>query len=502
MTALPHADAERTNAPPAGAQLERIARYTPLAILIYFGAQFAVRIAISGNLETDEAQFVGATHFALGYGNAHPPLYSWLVAVALEVAGHWVASVALVKNALLAGTYLFVYDTARRASGSAVMGLAAAACLALMPQIVWQSQFTLAHSVLVMFGAAALMHAMTLVALRPSTLHFAWLGLAASAGAMAKYNFFLLVAAAIFAVLLSPALRQAFASWRLVISGALFAAVCGPHLAWAFANIEDSTNRISKLERSSNWFGALDVPGIGIDGFLGGLLALASSAGALVLIWYGLRRLNGGGVADGPKTLGYVDHCRARADLANFYGQSCVMALAAFGAVLLVGDFHFVFERYLTPLLMPLPLWLALARPLSQHATRNLAMLAVAIWCSVLAALPLVVATGKDRLAFPYGTMAQRIQQEIAGPFAVLARRERDAANLVIRLPGSSIWQPDMPASRVLVIWSGAEARPPVELTSGLSGYAPAGDALHLEMPYENLSGAVGQLKAQLHERR
>lgn len=504
MTVSSHADADKANAPMVGTRLERIARFTPLAILIYFSAQFALRITISGNLETDEAQFVGATHFALGYGNSHPPLYNWLVALALELTGHWVVSVAAVKNTLLVGTYLLVYDATRRASGSATTGLAAAACLALMPQIVWQSQFTLAHSVLVTFGAAALMHAITLVALRPSAVHFAWLGLAASVGAMAKYNFFLLMVAAVCAVLSSYALRQAFTSWRLVISGVVFVAVCGPHLAWAFANIDESTNRISKLERSSNWFGALDVPGIGIDGFLGALLALASSAGALMLIWYGLRRVNGGGLNCGLETHENVSpgHAIARAEIANLYARTCVIALAVFGAVLLLGDFHFVFERYLTPLLMPLPLWLALSRPLSDRATRRLAVLALMIWCGVLAALPLVVAMGKDRLAFPYGAMAQRIQQEIAGPFAVLARRERDAANLVIRLPGSFIWQPEATASRVLVVWSGAGSQAPAELTAKLSGYAPVVDALHLEMPYENLSGAVGQLNVQIYERR
>src|SRR5262245_17715652 len=57
-------------------RLEEIADWTPLFILVYFVAQFIIRISLSANLETDEAQFVGQTYLALGYNNSHPPLYN------------------------------------------------------------------------------------------------------------------------------------------------------------------------------------------------------------------------------------------------------------------------------------------------------------------------------------------------------------------------------------------------------------------------------------------
>ena len=94
-------------------QLERLARWTPLFILGYFTAQFLIRVGFSANLEIDESQFVGQTHLALGYGDSHPPLYNWLITGALALTGgYWPAAVALVKNFLLAGTYLLAFDTA------------------------------------------------------------------------------------------------------------------------------------------------------------------------------------------------------------------------------------------------------------------------------------------------------------------------------------------------------------------------------------------------------
>ena len=62
-----------------GARVERIAQIVPFAILIYFAIQMVLRLAISENLEMDEAEIAGHGMFALGYGNSNPPLYDWIV---------------------------------------------------------------------------------------------------------------------------------------------------------------------------------------------------------------------------------------------------------------------------------------------------------------------------------------------------------------------------------------------------------------------------------------
>ncbi len=475
--------------------IERLARLTPLFIAFYFTAQFAMRLAVSGNLETDEAQFVGLTHFALGYGNAHPPLYNWLVALALELTGHWPAAVSLVKNMLLAGTYLLVFDTARRAAGSPVAGLCAAAGLALMPQIVWQSQFTLAHSVLVTFGVAALLHALTLAAHSPRSLPaYLYIGAAAAIGAYGKYNFFIVLAAAALAIASIPELRQRLLNVRIALSAAAFLALFGPHLAWALANLDSATNRVSKLERENSRFGAFDIPGLGIDGLLAIGTGLIASAGALALVWLLLRR---GPHAQEPQGKALTG------TLARLYARTALFAVALFAAIILLGDFHFVFERYLTPLILPLPLWLALAAPLGNRAAGRLMLTAGAVWLAALIAVPSVIAFGEDHFAHPYRAFAQEVAQRIDPPYAVLARRDRQSANIAIRLPGATVLRDEAPQNRVLIVWSGKDRQPPESLVTRLGpGFSAEGPAVSGTYAYENWSGASATLGAQLFVRR
>lgn len=476
-----------------GFGIERLARLTPAFIAAYFTAQFIVRLLASGNLETDEAQFVGLTHFALGYGNAHPPLYNWLVSLALEATGYWPAAVSLVKNLLLAGTYLLVFDTGRRATGSAVAGLCAAAGLALMPQIVWQSQFTLAHSVLVTFGAAALLHALTLIVQRPqSWLAYVYLGAAAAVGAHGKYNFFIVLVAALAVMLASKDLRGLLLNWRALLSAGSFAALFGPHLVWALGHLDEATNRVSKLQRENAMFGALDLPGLGVDGLLSVGVAAAVSAGPLLLVWFLARGRN-------PAT---SDTGNSDAFL-RLYKGTAIVAFSLFAAIILFGDFHFVFERYLTPLLLPVPLWLALASPLSARAAGRLAATAGAVWLAVLIAIPSVIAFGKDHFAYPYRAMAAKVAEQVEPPYAILARRDRQSANLSIRLPGTAVLREEAPPDRVLIVWSGNADRRPSSLVEQLGqAFAPDGPVLSGAFPYENLSGARATMSAQLFVRR
>src|SRR5205085_11931703 len=104
--------AEAAAAAKSATDLERFAGHTPIFIVIYFACQLAVRLLLSSNLEMDEASFVGATHWAWGYGDSQPPLYNWLVIIVVGVFRYWPA-IALLKFSLLAGPFLCVYDAAR-----------------------------------------------------------------------------------------------------------------------------------------------------------------------------------------------------------------------------------------------------------------------------------------------------------------------------------------------------------------------------------------------------
>ena len=73
-------------------RLERWAAFAPLAIILYFIVQLALRLWLSPNLEVDDAEMVGQIDWAWGYPDSHPPLYHWLVRLCHELFGNWVAS--------------------------------------------------------------------------------------------------------------------------------------------------------------------------------------------------------------------------------------------------------------------------------------------------------------------------------------------------------------------------------------------------------------------------
>jgi hypothetical protein len=483
-------------------QLERAARWTPLLILLYFAAQFTIRIAFSANLETDEAQFVGHTAFALGYGNSHPPLYNWLVAGALALTnGYWPAALALVKNLLLAGTYLLSFDTARRVTGKALPGLLVAASFLLIPQIVWKSQVTLAHSVLVMFAVVAIMHAVVCIVERGDAASFVWLGAAAAIGALAKYNLFLMLLAALIAAFSIPVIRSRLFTLKLGLSLALLAALTAPHFLWALGNLQQTTQRMAKLERASPALVGIDLPGIGIDGVLDLMVALVTWVGPLALAWFAIHYLSRNELAAEPFPAGEE---RARA-FAQLFGRTAAIGFTIFAIIVLAGDLHSVRERYLTPLLMPLPFWLAFAWPLHARprAARSFLTIGAVIAVLMVTAWPLWITFGRDQLAYPYEAFATQVEEAISGPFAVIGHQDKYAANIAIRVDGARMWEAGSPSDRVLILWDPRTGSLPVGLAARLGdGFEPRGDVMAMVYPYDNRSGHKARLNAQLYARK
>jgi len=476
--------------------VETIARYAVWIILAYFAAQMAIRLGFSGNLETDEAQFVGTTHFALGYGNSHPPVYNWLVGSALHLTGSWPAAVALVKTAFLAGTYLCIYDAGRRISGQQLTGLIAAASLLFLPQVVWKSQITLAHSVMVMFGVAATLHAVMLIRDRGGLGDFLWLGVAVAAGAFAKYNYFLALAAIVAAAFSVRALRDKLFVPRLIWPVALVAVLYLPHVIWALANLPDTTERIAKLEREHPLFSLVDVPLLGIDGLLALGVATLAWAGPLVAVWFIVWRFT---PAEGPRGL---DDGRAVA--ARFFARVTLFGVGLFALVILAGDFHAVHERYMTPLLMAVPLWLAAAWPLELRGRAPVHFLRTAgvLVLLMLTAWPGWLLFGKEQFAYPYAKFAAEMRPDVAGPVAVLGDRQRLGANLVIRLDGARMLSAAQEPARVLLAWEGHSDDAPRGMVGELGeGYAPGAPVQRLSAAYDNFSGETARLSYQVFQR-
>ena len=390
------------------------------AILIYIGALFALRLALSPFLEIDEAQFVGAVDLRFVYGNSHPPLYNWLVRSALELTGwNWALSVALVRAGLLAATYLLVFDTARRLAGKEA-GVVALAAAAFMPQLSWMSAHTLAHSLLVTAAAAGVAHALTLIALRPSAGRFLWLGVAAAIGMLGKYNIALLLVPLAVAALAEPVLRRRFATASAWLAPLAFAILSGPALVAAAMQPHASTERLEKLYDAGP-FSAIDVPYIGLDGVLSLALSTLASCGivlALVLLF----------ARHAPPLATRVEAVR------RALWRAIAIGLGAFALVALASDLSLVHERYLTPLLMPLPVLAGLH--LSSWRRRSVMVAAgMVAFLAVPFGIVGMVTVDNHRFARPYDAAAAAISPALPpGRVAVAASVQDLAANITLAL--------------------------------------------------------------------
>ncbi|MGR3499885.1 MAG: ArnT family glycosyltransferase [Limimaricola soesokkakensis] len=224
-------------------------RHWIAAILLWAAAQVAWRFAQGPSLELDEAEaFYHARHLALGY-NAQPPLYFWLQWAVFQVAGEGILALALLKNALLAMGGLALYAMLRRLRPPFEAGLAVMA-LGLLPQVLWEAQRALTHSVLAISLSLVILALADRVLRDPGRAGLGvWLafGIAAGLGVISKWNVALLPAAIAVAALIR-------AEWRARISptGALLAiaaasaAVAAP-LWWVAGNLATASGSLHKL---------------------------------------------------------------------------------------------------------------------------------------------------------------------------------------------------------------------------------------------------------------
>lgn len=170
----------------------------------YFCVQTAIRISISSSVRIDEAQqFVVGQWLAWGY-DAQPPLYNWLQYGVFEIFGTSVASLAILKNALLFLVYLAYHGLARQLLVDKKLAALATLSLLTMPQMFWQAQRDLTHTVGTLLAIILFIHFVVKTIRRPTFASYAMIGLWAGLGMLTKYNFSLIIVSVFAAVLFHP----------------------------------------------------------------------------------------------------------------------------------------------------------------------------------------------------------------------------------------------------------------------------------------------------------
>lgn len=317
-----------------------------LLMLLYFSVQVVVRLAVSPALELDEAeQALWTQRLALGYG-AQPPLYTWLQWTVFQVTGVSLLGLSLLKNGLLFLTYIATYGAAKQLLPRHLAALAAASLL-LIPAIGWESQRDLTHTVLATSMAACLLYViMRLLVEGPRPMWYLALGVAVGLGILAKYSFVMVVAAWLVAMLCwAPGRRLVLSPW-IVLSAMVAMAIVIPHALWLLDHWQmASEGTLNKMRGSSDavlpWWQQTT------QGFAALVQALLGSVILLLIVFAAVFGLDSWRRGSLP-----------RHSLATGIAGQLAAVILILVLILLVSDATQVKSRWLTPVLVPVPLLL------------------------------------------------------------------------------------------------------------------------------------------------
>lgn len=311
---------------------------------LYFLAQLCVRMLLPHSLELDEsAQIIYAQWPALGY-DTQPPFYNWIQAGVMAVFGSNLFSLALLKNVLLFGTFALYASAGMTILRSKELAVAAALGLLTFPQISFESQRDLTHSVAVVFSACLFIYALVATLSAPSGRRYALIGLSVGIGMLSKYNFLILPTAAFLAVLPDREFRCRLFDWRLLIAIGVATLIFLPHAVWLLQNLDLATQgTLDKLSGGEPTSKLMQV-----------LLGLGSLAGALVGFG-GITILVFAVVYRRSLLKSLPEHSR----WSGLLGRMMLAALALLVLLVLVTDSSNIKDRWLSPIFILLPLYLA-----------------------------------------------------------------------------------------------------------------------------------------------
>ncbi|MFD1746502.1 glycosyltransferase family 39 protein [Rhizobium helianthi] len=471
------------------------ANWLPLLLAAYFTLAFIMRLSLPDSLEFDESeQVLTAQWLAAGYGT-QPPFYNWMQQLAFSLGGVSIATISALKNLMLFSIYLSYWYTARLVFRRTDLALIATLGLMTIPQVVFESQRDLTHTVAVIFSASLFLWALFATLTRPSLTSYIGLGIATGFGLLSKYNFALLPAATFFAALLDAEARKGLFDKRFLLTILVSIGLLTPHLFWLINNFElASANTIIKMrgDAGASWllrFGT---------GLLSILKAVIGFSGLTLLVFLGLfgRSIYASLSAQGRWTR-FTEH------LLLGILACLVLIIATVGA----GS---VKDRWLSPLLIILPLYLVMklhaSGALDRLAWKRMLHLALAVMLLVPSILYVRVEAARwtgiyQKLNVPYHTLADRIVAQAAMPSLVIADNTWIGGNLRYHLQDVPVFSPQFSQFQprfnwtlehpIIAVWQSSTyadrglPTPIANLIERFAGHDARVEIRSLELPYD-----------------
>ncbi len=228
-----------------------------ILLLFYFVLQVILRIIISPNVGLDESEMLILTQkLSLGY-NSQPPLYAWIQYLYFKLFGVNIFAMSLLKNTLLFLTYYFVYQSSYIITKDRIAASLASSGLIFFPQISWESQRALTHSVLVTTISSATLY--VLLKIKNASQkeikisHYIILGVLIGLGMLSKYNYAIFILALFIALLLERSNSYLLLKKESFIVVIVATILVLPHFYWILTHLSLATSSIiHKLHPTHN----------------------------------------------------------------------------------------------------------------------------------------------------------------------------------------------------------------------------------------------------------
>lgn len=467
-----------------------------LLLFCWFAGQALLRALISPTANLDEAEQLMLTQdWAWGYG-PQPPLYTWLQAAFFTVGGVSITSLALLKNALLFGTYSLAYLNARLITGRHEAGVVAALSLFFIPQIAWESQRDLTHSVLAALLSLATLYAF-LKASSGGWRNYLLLGCVLGLGTISKYNYAIWAAGILMAAVSIERFRKTVFNRGMLLALTLASVLVAPHGLWAFRNPDKITATSSKFVISSDEPGDSHPPPIAtfaarrLKGIEEAAWAVARFAAPLVAVhalvllvpW---RRRSAPEAAPTPRPIEGV--LIGRALLA--------IALLVLAGILILGPTNFK-DRWFQPILVCAPVLLAVwpLKAWDAASLRWLRRLTVLVMAAIALVIPgRVLLAGKlgkiERLNFPLPELGRTLNTRIPPGVVILADTSFLAGNMRLAMPDrrviSRAWG-DPDGQPCCIVWAARKSpNPPPALEKAANDLLQSGQTVLLKGSVRN----------------
>jgi 4-amino-4-deoxy-L-arabinose transferase-like glycosyltransferase len=398
-----------------------------LLLAVYFILQIIVRVTLTDSLAMDESeQALAYAHLQLGYGT-QPPLYSWLLWLTFSTFGFNVFSFALLKNLILFGLYTGMFCLARPLIGVGA-AIAASASMLLMPEIAWESQRDLTHTVLLTTIACWTLWCYFSMLRKPSAWRYALLGLLIGLGLLSKYNYTVFIGGVACASLAVREHRQIIWNNRIWLT-AIVALLCIlPHGLWLATHLDAASDGTLVKMREGATHSYIGNLLRGFGSMIWGAISFITPLWIVYLL-VGRREFRHASIDRGNATVRFFLWLYAA-----FFALMCV--------ILLTGHISNIKGRWLQQLLFPLPMVCFLMLPslarteVYRRILRTVAILALLI----LIGIPLRVQLGPyldkySRSHHPYPQLSDALRHRFPQANTLIVGEKLAAGNLYFHRP-------------------------------------------------------------------